>query len=144
MIKAQLAKVDIVFENCEVITLWGEYIKHMNIGQLHISISYCKNPSDLIDETWMADHIELIISKEANKKYKSFGIGKEITVFDRILAYKDITHIDVFYKHEDMGMENKYIGVAWENYDKDDNLYQQVNIDKNGDMIIKIHNNITN
>lgn len=99
--------MDIVFENCEVISVEPKNINYMNIWGVtdHISFS--------------AYNKKTTISKYA----EGFNVGIKFNsaLIDRCLQYKDITQIC---------WEGETYFMNWKDYNLDENEYQTANVEE--------------
>lgn len=136
-----LEKVDIVFENCEVISIPYSHIKYMGVENITSSL-YKHFNNDKLDEMLQSDYVKIILSKNANVECDGFPFKNSLTVFER-LEWNDITHLDIFYKdYEDGQVKNKYIAVNWDDTNEWKNTYQVTKVDKRGNLTATIGKHI--
>lgn len=103
-----LEHVDIVFENCEVASVKKKDILHLFVTDIKESI-FVDNYTEKIDfceKIKMAEKISLLLRPSANVKCD--GLHNQ-RLFDRIAAFNDVTHLDVFYEDG----SHDYIAVNW-------------------------------
>lgn len=125
--------IDLVLENCEVIT----------ISEEHIGSFYCKDITatiariacNRIAKEQYCREFYLEIHKDADQHYSIFGSKSEETAFKR-LACPDITGINITY--EDGTTE--YCIMPWKDADRTgcNNEYQTSYVSKRGNMHICI------
>lgn len=90
--------IEIWFDNMAHVVIPGKHIAYFQIDGITQNIGYCVAASNSIVKNNCFDYLELVISnKMANMEYTGFDVeeGKEMTVFDRIEAYKDIIGIAI-------------------------------------------------
>ena len=106
------------FENCESIEIEGRHIGEIEIRGLKQCIGRHGNG---IRNYRICDDFVLEIHKDADKRYKSFGMISDDVLFNRLLNTKDIVSItikyndgtiddDIYipYKEEDTFLSNEY------------------------------------
>lgn len=132
--------ITFVFENCEVITLNGEYIEDFYIKD--IRKEYRRIAINAFDKFDMAHYVEISLGKEANIMYAPFNIeADKRAVFDRIMAYNDITSIEFTFEHIEKGVkiiENEEVVVAWLGESEYTNEAQTSHIDNKGTLHLLI------
>ena len=101
--------IKLVFENCEEVRIDERYIGYMAITDFREEIA--RVAMNAICKFRTADEVAIEIFSEANKPFVSFGHDTGKTIFERIMAWNDITHINIVYEDGD----EEYIGV---NYDE--------------------------
>jgi hypothetical protein len=89
-----IRKLELVLENCEVVTIDGKYIGQFFAGEIKKSISRMGcNHIGIMDICY---EFGVEIHKDANKKYAPFGDEKwETLAFDRLTQYNDITSVTI-------------------------------------------------
>lgn len=106
--------LDIVLENCEVFSIPVEEIAQFNIGNKDATIT--TRTDDGYKSYPVADNIILLLKKDRPVKESPYS-----TVFERLMTFNDITHIDVFYS-EDI---HEYFAVVWcDDLNPEENRYQ--------------------
>lgn len=125
-----LKAIDLVLENCEVITIAADNIELFYANNIERSISF---RDGTYNETISAKEIGILISTAANVDAAYTDRWKENRPlpFDRLTKFNDISHFDVHYQDG----SNKYIQVHWDG-DLDDNPCQTSKIDSEGLHII--------
>lgn len=91
----RIKEIELVFENCEVITIPGKYIGRFYVGNIRKSLSRIAVNSTRMFET--ARKIVIEIHKDAEVPNRPFGTEDENdnSTFDRILKCNDITDIEI-------------------------------------------------
>lgn len=143
-----ISKIEIVLENCEVITINEKYIGDFNISNIHTDIS--RMGCNYIGKMQCCDSFLIEIYRDANVVNKPFGYEDEnqTKIFERIALYNDITSIDVYYdkkydNYKDVKTgEHDCIYVPYEEINKNQlgspNKYQSTYINKYGDLYIVV------
>lgn len=104
-----ISHIKLVFDNCEEVRIDAKYIGTLAITGIKDEI--VRVACNAICGIRVADEVAVEIFSEANRPFVSFGADTGMSVFDRILEWNDITHIDVVY----VDGEDEYISV---NYDE--------------------------
>lgn len=114
MIDKNLKSVTLVFENCEALHIPGKVVKHIYVGDIHKTGSGANLCFDVgkhdysdgwYDENYKTDDFDICIDKEfLDKPYNSFMSKNELTNFERLKRWPDITHVKVV---------NKVKGIKW-------------------------------
>ena len=129
MINARLKSVEIVFENCEVITVNNSDVEDLHLiwdkGDLQKDVS-----SNKLNKVFYLDSAIIKIKNSGNLEYEWAGCLN--TSFKRILAYNDITQM--YLKYED-GSEDAFY-VQWPETDEEENSKQQVILQEDGLLIL--------
>ena len=89
----RIKEIELVFENCEVITIPGKYIGRFYVGNICKSLSRIAVNSTRMYET--AKKIVIEIHKDAETQNRQFGTEGDDSTFDRILKWNDITSIEI-------------------------------------------------
>jgi hypothetical protein len=125
----EVKQIDVVFENCEVVTFPKEYIGQFYLGELKEVIS--RRACNQIDKHLLADKLILEVRDRAALNTKTYSGN----AFDRVKAYDDITHIDIIYEDG----SNDYIGLDYDEGESEgilgaNNINQKSRINKFGDL----------
>ena len=129
--------IELVLENCEVIFITNKDIEWLLLDGITQRIQ-CLDYHDKPLKSQSCNYFEIIIKKEANKKYKPFNLKSEKSVnkFDRLLAYRDITQV---------WRNNEQVLVPWDDGDCwYDNKLHTSWIDAEGNLHIKIKERSSN
>lgn len=89
------------FENCESIEIEGRYIGEIEVRGLKQVISRHGNG---IRDYRICDDFVLEIHKDADKRYKSFGMISDDVLFNRLMNTRDIVSITI--KYNDGSIDN--------------------------------------
>lgn len=89
----RIKEIELIFENCEVITIPGKYIGRFYVGNIRKSLSRIAVNSTRMYET--AKKIVIEIHKDAETQNRPFGTEGDDSTFDRILKWNDITSIEI-------------------------------------------------
>ena len=156
-----MKELRIFLENCDSITIDSQHIQfldmeHINKVSPDVNI-ICQTTRQLCT----ADRVTLILSKGANLPHREFGVFDETTVFKRLMKRRDIVSLTIVYED---GKEVTYHGpydeseciignlatvrkgdkevTYYVSYDEFahgfDNKLQTMELDDNGNLIIKI------
>jgi len=93
----EVKELNIVFENCEEITIPKNVIGTLLIEKIHPVIQ--RIACNSISKYYVADEIVMEIFKEGDIKYKPFGCSEEESTLKRLSQYADITGIEIVYKN---------------------------------------------
>ena len=127
-----IKKIELVFENCEVIILYPEDLENFIVQNFTSNIHRCACNS--ISKFTSAD-VYFCIFKEARRTEKTpWGANQDI--FDRINSYNDITSIDITYDNDKV----ETIYTIWKDEDcyAESNEYQKVRLTERGDLKVFI------
>src|SRR5690606_31857933 len=130
-----LKNVEIVLENCEVITIPAEDFEYLSIQDVKESC-YIHSSSFRVDK--ISSDIHMAIKDSANilENYPSMTFEEQTQLpFDRLLNYADITQIH--FKFEDKN-ESYVVYVDWHDEDEYSNRYQKGEFE-DGQLIIIIN-----
>lgn len=104
-----LKAVDLVLENCEVITIDAEHVEMFYASDIKRSIYF---QYGVCDESTSAKDIDISLIANANL-YSSYtdhwNDENRPLPFDRLVKHNDITHVDVNYQDG----SHEYIRVNW-------------------------------
>lgn len=141
MIGSRLREITFTLENCDWITIPGNYVGSFCVTDIKKYIS--KRASNWTNEYEVAESFMIEIHECANTIYKPFNqINENKTKFQRLMDWRDITQID-FEIEESWDGENasskKYsYEVDWHEDDDCDNRYQKVYLSPSGHLYIVI------
>ena len=111
-----IRSIDLVLENCEVVTIEGKYIGNFYLGDIKQEIARMACNHIGMEEICYSFYVEL--HKDASKDYCPFGIETEKTnAFKRLQAYNDITQVTVrlynqYAEEQEEDIEKHYL-VHW-------------------------------
>jgi hypothetical protein len=132
----QIEKIELVLENCEVITVEGKHIGDFNCEDIKYSID--RRGCNYIGKMQTCENFSMSIHRDCalNKKSEwSFGyIDEERNPLERIFKGNDITGIWIYFKDR---KEPKVIYPKWGDGEYD-NEYQESYINQFGDLFIVI------
>ena len=127
----KLNSVKIIFENCEALTIPAEDILHIEINNISKNYSFLDGWCH-VDSINNADKAIIFISKDANT-CKYFNVMfSNITPFERMTRYNDITHLNL--RYED-GVIESYV-VAFKG--NEENNLQHSEVIDSGSLMVKI------
>lgn len=136
----KLKQIDIVLENCEVISVPIEQVHHFYANNITNDIWF-NIDSDTLDTIFRTDEFGIILRAKANVELKQDyenDIFEDCKVFDRLERFNDITHIDFIFTDD----TNMYLSVPYEEENPDalgsPNLCQCSEINGNGELRINI------
>lgn len=131
----EVKSVELILENCEVIEIKREHIGVFHVLDIKKSIS--RDAINSINDYLEAEEIFIQISSKANNpsSYVEDLHDGEITPFDRLMRYADITALNIKYQDD----SEEYIFVKWGGDSDYTNEYQSVATnEKTGDLYIVI------
>ena len=136
----KLKQIDIVLENCEVISVPSERVHHFYANNITNDI-WLNEDDENLDTISRTDELEIVLRQEANvelkQDYKN-GIFSNCKVFDRLTRHNDITHIDLIFTDD----TNMYLSVPYEEENPavlgSPNLCQYSEMNGNGELRINI------
>ena len=123
----QLKSIEIIFENVDNILIPIEKIIMINIERISrtVHIYYSNN----VIEYLTCDACYLKLDKSMEKEKTQYNNE----LFNRILRWKDITHIKLIYTDSE-----EMITMPWIDNHKEINLAQEANIDDDGNLLLNI------
>lgn len=136
----EIEKIELVLENCEIITIEGKYIGDFKIENIQYSIN--RKALNYIAEEYSCSHFSLsahrggAISKET--RFTLGSINEERNQYNRILFNNDITSIYIHFINQ---KTPKQIHVKWSGDSDINNEYQKSYINKFGDLFIVVDRN---
>lgn len=127
----KLNSLKIIFENCEALTIPAEDILHIEINNISKNYSFIQ-PWYHANSVNNADKVMILISKDANTCKYFDTMFSNITPFERITRYNDITHLNL-----------RYEGGVIESYEvtfngNEENSLQHSEVIDSGSLIVKI------
>lgn len=132
----QVEYIDLVFENCEWVR-FTEGVGHFHLGKLEPSIDRVAMNS--IRKHTLVKEVAMQISKDA-KYQRDKNFSDDTHIFERIVKWNDITHIDIGY--EDGSEESYYVDYAEPEGKEDElgapNINQKSVISNGGNLYIVI------
>lgn len=144
-----IRKLELMMENCEMITIEGKYIGQFFAGEIKRSI--CRMGCNHICIMDVCHEFGIEIHKDANKKHAPFGEQKwETFTFDRLTQCNDITSIAIYlydqYNDEARDDTSKDIVehyyIHWDGDDDYNNPSQHSKIAKTGWLYMTIGQNL--
>lgn len=133
----QIDKIEIVLENCEIITIKGEYIGDLDIKDIRYSIG--RIGCNYIDEAYTCEHFSMSINNDASLddkvKFTLGDVDERRNPLERIMQCNDIVSIDVYFKDK---KQPKEIYMPWDGDDNQDNEYQKTYMNQFGDLYIVV------
>ncbi len=136
----KLKHINIVLENCEVISVPIEQVHHFYANNITNNIGL-NEITETLDTVFYTDELEIVLRQEANVELKQNydnGIFEDCKVFDRLTRHNDITHIDLIFTDD----TNMYLSVPYEEENPavlgSPNLCQYSEMNGNGELRINI------
>lgn len=134
----EIKKIEIILENCEVVTVEGKHIGDFSCNNIEYSIN--RMGYNYIGETYTCKDFSMSIHKDCalnDKEEWSFGTldGKR-NPLKRINDYKDIASIYIYFTNDKK--DAKQIYVEWGGDNECINEYQKSYINRLGDLFIVI------
>lgn len=126
----QIKSIDIIFENCEYISVNEKDVIYIEMNDVKNHIF--RIARNYIADLFYSDDIIIILNKEAKTKGSIFT--KDLTGIDRIKKYNDITSIEIKYEND----STKEIYIDWQESDALENKNQEV-LEKNDCIYIVIN-----
>ncbi len=138
---AEVKSIELTFENCERIQFERADIGEFCVHNIYSDVA--RIASNSIRKYQSCESLILELRKEANKQHEFWHIPGEnpVSKFDRIMAYPDITQIDITY--DDGSTEN--IILPWEDVSENgcNSILQSHCLTACGDLWVKIGNGDT-
>ena len=139
----KLKQIDIILENCEVITVPIEQVHHFYANNITNDDIWLNETTETLDTMFYTDELGIALRQEANVELKQDyenGIFDDCKVFDRLTRHNDITHIDLIFTDN----TNMYLSVPYEEENPavlgSPNLFQSSRMNGNGELEIIISN----
>jgi len=130
----QIEKIELLLENCEIITVEGKHIGDLQIENIVYSIN--RMACNYIAERFMCKSFSMSIHRDCalNTKIETtFGkANEERNPVQRIHDHKDIVSVHI---HFSDGIE-KHIYLEWDGESGYENKYQDTYINNFGDLFI--------
>ncbi|KON87408.1 hypothetical protein AF332_11605 [Sporosarcina globispora] len=123
--------IDLVLENCEVITVERKYMGHLYMSNFNTTISRHDKKllsSEVVNE--FAIEIHRSLDETTNKQ----GLFDKYSPIERLRKYSDITQIEITYEDN----SKKHVYTHWHDEDEYDNRYQKSKLNNFGDLYIVI------
>lgn len=133
----EIKKIELCFENCELVTIDGKYIGEFNIDNIQRSIR--RVACNYIQDALTCDHFSISIHREANKETDG-GLFNDTLKLNRIQKYNDIVSVCVYLNEDTEDERVERIYVKWRDSDCD-NEYQKSYMNDSGDLFIVIDKN---
>ena len=133
----KITSITLIFENVEEITIESSNIKQLVLENVMEKTTLILNEDKEMEKqnTTRVGIVYLVIDKKADVYYNTYGEVSDMTVFERIQKYSDITEIEVEYENE----ESKYYRVSWDKaIIEEENAGEEHRILKDGSLYIKI------
>lgn len=127
----KLNSLKIIFENCESLSIPADDILHIEINNVSKNYSFTK-PWYHMNSINNADKVMILISKDANTCKYFDAMFSNITPFERIIRYNDITHLNLIFED---GITESYEVTFNGN---EENSLQHSEVIDSGSLIIKI------
>lgn len=125
--------IELVLENCDTITIDSEYIGAIFLDDIKRDIWRCATNAIMDAET--ADHFAIEIFKEVGN-YNSWLENEDMSVFDRLTAWQDITSVIVNYNNDEQ--ETFFVHYDDNNIFCGNNKYQKSYISAVGNLYIVV------
>ena len=142
MVGSRLKEIKFVLENCDWITIPGNYIGSFCVTDIKKYIA--RKAMNYIGEYEVAESFMIEIHSDADRFHKQFGQIQNVghTKFKRLMDWKDITNIEFEIEDcwdEENTTSKKYsYGVDWHEDDEFDNRYQKTYLSPSGHLYIVI------
>lgn len=133
----EIKRVDMVLENCEVLSVDGKYIADFNCEDITYSIR--RTACNCIEEVYSCKNFSMSIHRDCALDEKANGtlsICKDAVnnPLKRILEYPDITSIYIYFANG----HSKRIYLPWSEEDEYENKCQKSYMNKFGDLFIVV------
>ena len=134
----EIKKIEIVLENCEVITVDGEYIGDFSCDDIKHSIH--RMGCNYIGESLVCKDFLMSIHRDCalndTQEFIMGSLNEKRNPLQRINNYRDITSIYIHFTDEKK--EPKQIYVKWNDDCEWSNYYQKTHINQFGDLFIVV------
>lgn len=140
-----IKEISLILENCEVITIPGKYIGDIYLRDIRTSVE--RVACNAIVKMNTCHEFGIEIHGDANHEpYLIFGhkpTERDMqTIFDRLLAYKDITQVEItFCADEEYGAEKEetlHYHLHWADGCEYTNMLQSAKLSRRGDLYIVV------
>lgn len=118
----KVKQINIVFENCESITIPIKDIYNWGFGKINKHLNGCNN--DEMDEFYSTDYAYIIFKDLKNLQY-NYEFNEKLKTKKQVIKRircKDVTHFNIIYEDG----SNDYIGVPWGSHDDFYNAFQEL------------------
>ena len=136
----EIKKIEIILENCEVITIDGVHIGDFEVSGLETKIR--RVACNSISKSTVANKFLMSVYRDANIGKPSMwtvgGLNELTKGLDRLHNSKDITSIEIHYSDD----TSEQIFVTWGGNSDYNNTFQESHINKKGDLFISVEENI--
>lgn len=126
--RLELEKVDLIFENCEYVSIPAKQIRCLIMRDEYKTLSYSEwNKYHEFKHT-SVDCLQIYKKwlKENYTKFTEEIINKDSNVYDRLVNYSDITSIELFWIDESNSEFEATYYVPWNDESEYENTYQVV------------------
>lgn len=134
----KVTKITLVFENVEAIEIDASNVKRLvfdDISEKVSSVLSVKKEMEIQTFTKVG-RVYLVLDKEADKYYDTYGAKSDIKLFERIQKYSDITNIELEFEN---GEKKEYV-VSWDSaIMEEENAGERHKIKQDGSLCIEIN-----
>lgn len=136
--RLNLEKVNLVFENCQYITIPAKYIRCLIMTDNYTRLSYSEWNHYNEFKNASVECLQIYSSwlKENHPMFNEDTVDQETNVYDRLENYSDITSIELFWIDDSNSEFTSTYYVPWDDEDEYENKYQQSKEFKLGDKEI--------
>lgn len=96
----ELNSIVLIFENTDSMEINADYIRGLSINGITKSIGQIDYYEKDIEEQKSAQEVYFIIKESTKLKYNPFNFENKEIIFNRLIEFKDITHITLVYSDE--------------------------------------------
>lgn len=128
----ELNSIVLIFENTDSMEINADYIRGLSINGITKSIGQIDYYEKDIEEQKSAQEVYFIIKESTKLKYSPFNFENKEIIFNRLIEFKDITHITLVYSNE----QKQTFSVPYEEVGDGNNKYQLVEYVRGFDELI--------
>ena len=128
----ELKSIILTFENTDSMEINADYIRGLSINGITKSIGQIDYYEKDIEEQKSAQEVYFIIKESTKLKYNPFNFENKEIIFNRLIEFKDITHITLVYSNE----QKQTFSVPYEEVGNGNNEYQLVEYVRGFDELI--------
>lgn len=128
----ELKSIILIFENTDSMEINANYIRGLSINGITKSIGQINYYEKDIEEQKSVQEVYFIIKKSTKLKYSPFNFENKEIIFNRLIEFKDITHITLVYSDE----SRQTFLVPYKEISGGDNDYQLVEYVRGFDDLI--------
>mgnify|MGYP007086364494 CR=1 FL=1 len=116
----ELKSIILTFENCDTMEIDAGYIRGLTISGITETIEQINYDKKDVGTCKSAEEVYFIIKESTRLKYNRFNTFDADIIFNRLVEFKDITHLTLVYSNE----QRQTFLVPYEEVGNGNNEYQ--------------------